>query len=124
MKELTPEQKVARHVELSSIAIEKGMAAEAALNEMRTKVAAHIPATVQALLDGGIISAEQKKAAEAILSDPAKTIQLLGRVAAQGGTKSASVKPLGSGTAAGRKAAPEVTAKQAAWDAFAGAILG
>lgn len=76
-------QRVLEHLQVTDVALEKAAAAEDAATAMRTKVAAAIPTTVEALIANKLIlPTEREKAAEALQSHET-TIELLARLAAR-----------------------------------------
>lgn len=89
---MTLPEKVIEHIGYSSAALEKAAAEKAAWEAQQQKVAALIPAAVDALVSGERIEEDQRQKAAEALRDPVKALEILTKVAVH---RNASERALG-----------------------------
>lgn len=89
---MTVPEKVIEYIGYSSAALEKAAAHEQRIKQQREKVAALIPAAVDALVAGERIEEDQREKAAAMLADPVQALEILTKVAVHRNT---SERPLG-----------------------------
>jgi hypothetical protein len=106
---------VLRYVQLSSATAKQALDQLGARRQSEKRAAAEVPATIQALLASGTITAEQQKQAAEMLGDHGKTMQLLKNAVAKIAELS-TAKQASAGLGAGVDGDP--TAEKAAGDDF------
>lgn len=88
---LTLQEKVVKHIQVSSSALEKAATDQATQEATQVKVAALVPEVVNALVDGDRIKESEREKAAQILQDPVRALELLKNVATHSNAAEASI---------------------------------